>query len=81
MKCRFEHDEDCCNIGSPQYMCKCKHDICHSAVPMSRGDVIRSMDNLQMSKRLINMIADLCEDGVPSEEYALHWFEMPAEEA
>ena len=24
MKCKFEHDGDCCNCGSPQYMCKCK---------------------------------------------------------
>lgn len=38
MKCKYEHDGDCCNCGSPQYMCKCKPKICHSVVPMSNAD-------------------------------------------
>lgn len=29
MKCKYEYDGDCCNCGSPQYMCKCKPKICH----------------------------------------------------
>lgn len=28
MKCKFEHDGDCCNCASQQYMCKCKPKIC-----------------------------------------------------
>lgn len=48
--------------------------------PKTRGDVIRSMSDEAMSKDLINMIMDLCEDGIPSEEYALDWFRKPVEE-
>lgn len=43
MKCKFEHDEDCCNCGSPQYMCKCKPMTCGCAVPMTNADRINSM--------------------------------------
>lgn len=49
MKCKFEHDCDCCNSGSPQYMCKCKPDICHSEVPMTNGDYIRSMSDEELA--------------------------------
>lgn len=80
MKCKFEHDEDCCNSGSPQYMCKCKPDVCHSAVLMTNADRIRAMSDEQMAKDLINMIMELCEDGVPCEEFALDWLRQPAEE-
>lgn len=48
--------------------------------PKTKGDVIRSMSDEQMSKDLINMIMELCEDGVPCEEFALNWFRQPAEE-
>lgn len=46
----------------------------------TRGDRIRSMTNEQMAKDLINMIAELCEDGVPCYEFALEWFNRTAEE-
>lgn len=53
MKCKFEHDEDCCNSGSPQYMCKCKPDVCHSAVPMTNGDCIRSMSDEELASSIV----------------------------
>lgn len=49
MKCKFEHDGDCCNSGSTQYMCKCKPDVCHSAVPMSNADCIRAMSDEELA--------------------------------
>lgn len=49
MKCRFEHDEDCCNSDSPQYMCKCKPSVCHSAVPMTNADRIRAMSDQELA--------------------------------
>ena len=55
MKCKFEHDEDCCNSGSPQYMCKCKPDVCHSAVPMTNADRIRSMSDEELAKYFAEM--------------------------
>ena len=51
MKCKFEHDEDCCNSGSPQYMCKCKPDVCHSAVPMTNAERIDGLDELDPRMR------------------------------
>lgn len=52
MKCRFEHDEDCCNSDSPQYMCKCKPDVCHSVVPMTNADCIRAMTDEELAEML-----------------------------
>lgn len=52
MKCKFEHDGDCCNSGSPQYMCKCKPDVCHSAVPMTNGDRIRAMGDEELAEHI-----------------------------
>ena len=37
MKCKFEHDEDCCNCGSPQYMAKCRPFLCGCAVPITKA--------------------------------------------
>ena len=46
----------------------------------TKADRIRSMTDEQMAKELIDMIADLCEDGVPCYDLALEWFRKPAEE-
>lgn len=46
----------------------------------TRADRIRAMSDEQMAKDLINMIAELCEDGMPCEEYTLRWLRQPAEE-
>ena len=46
----------------------------------TNADRIRAMSDEQMAKDLINMIMELCEDGVPCEEFALDWFRRPAEE-
>lgn len=53
MKCRFEHDGDCCNSGSPQYMCKCKPDVCHSAVSMTNADRLRAMTDEELEDQLV----------------------------
>lgn len=45
----FEHDGDCCNCGSPQYMCKCKPGTCGSAVPMTNADRIRTMSDEELA--------------------------------
>lgn len=48
MKCEFEHNGGCCNSESPQFMFRCKPDVCHSAVPMTNGDRIRSMNEMRL---------------------------------
>ena len=82
MKCKFEQDGDCCNCGSPQYMCKCKPDVCGSAVPMTNADRIRAMPDEELarqfgaqcpktSKRVCDKRCHLCW---------LEWLQQPAEE-
>ena len=88
MKCKFEHDEDCCNRGSPQYMCKCKPDICHSAVPMTNADRIRSMSDEELAEWLCSlMTAECCDQRCPARDICnlgdnglVKWMKQPAEE-
>ena len=58
MMCKFEHDGDCCNCGSPQYMCKCKPNICGSVVPITNADRIRAMSDEELAAVLCT--ADFC---------------------
>ncbi len=51
--CKFQHDGDCCNCGSPQYMCKCKPDICNSVVPITNADRIRKMSDEELEDQLV----------------------------
>ena len=44
MKCKFEHDGDCCNCGATQYMCKCKQP-CDTIIPQTNADRIRAMSD------------------------------------
>lgn len=94
MKCRFEHDDDCCNSGSPQYMCKCKPDICHSSVPMTNADKIRAMSDEELADQLAIRIDGLEEFRLylsaptgklllPKSEavwVTLEWLRQPAED-
>lgn len=77
MKCRFEHDEDCCNSGSTQYMCKCKPDICGSSVPMTNADRIRAMSD----EDLAGMFAEFAEENPSDDANAWYeWLTKPAED-
>ncbi len=80
MKCKFEHDGDCCNCGSQQYMCKCKPKICGSIVPITNADRIRAMSDEEMETELLPLFEELCEDGIPSTDYMRFWLRQPAEE-
>lgn len=88
MKCKFEHDEDCCNSGSPQYMCKCKPDICYSAVPMTNADRIRAMSDDELAKWICSiMTAECCDQRCPGRDICtfgdnglIKWMKQPADE-
>lgn len=80
MKCKFEHDGDCCNCGSQQYMCKCKPKICGSIVPITNADRIRAMSDEELETELLPLFEELCEDGIPSTDYMRFWLRQPAEE-
>lgn len=62
MKCKFEHDGDCCNCGSQQYMCKCKPKICGSIVPITNADRIRAMSDEELANAMCrNPIFTVCD--------------------
>ena len=75
MKCKFEHDGDCCNCVSQQYMCKCKPKICGSIVPITNADRIRAMSDEELAHLL-------CFEGWQMSEVqeCLAWLQQPAEE-
>ena len=83
MKCKFEHGGDCCNSGSPQYMCKCKPDVCGSAVPMTYADCIRGMSDEELAEFICG--STYCQDCPHCGECdnnggLLNWLQQPAEE-
>ena len=83
MKCKFEHGGDCCNSGSPQYMCKCKPDVCGSAVPMTNADCIRGMSDEELAEFICG--STYCQDCPHCGECdnngdLLNWLQQPAEE-
>lgn len=85
MKCKFEHDGDCCNSGAKQYMCKCKKP-CDTIIPITNADRIRAMSD----EELANIMAgtpickerymDCLKDGRDCEPCLLEWLKQPAEE-
>lgn len=86
MMCKFEHDGDCCNCGSPQYMCKCKPKLCGSLVPMTNADRIRAMSDEELARELA-LIAEWdrkqlqkAKSGPGLVEFMEHWLQQPAEE-
>ena len=58
MKCKYEHDEDCCYSCADQYMCKCKKP-CEFIWPLSNADHIRAMSDEELADLLCT--ADWCE--------------------
>ena len=91
MKCKFEHDDDCCNSGSPQYMCKCKPDVCNSTVPMTNADRIRSMSDEELAEWLTYPVCAYADcykkcpalpenDRAKCDENILEWLQRPAKE-
>lgn len=40
---------------------------------ITNADRIRSMSDEEMAKELIEMIMELCEDGIPSYDFTLEW--------
>ena len=75
MKCKFEHDGDCCNCGSQQYMCKCKPKICGSIVPITNADRIRAMSDEELAKWLEYEGGGVCAEVCGW----MNWLQQPAE--
>lgn len=88
MMCKFEHDGDCCNCGSPQYMCKCKPNICGSVVPITNADRIRAMSDEELAEWICSlMTAECCDQRCPARDICnlgdnglVKWMKQPAED-
>ena len=86
MKCRFEHDEDCCNSGATQYMCKCKQP-CDTIVPVTNADRIRDMTDDELCEFFSKCeFCNICPEGCDNCTYhgdcdkrLLDWLQQPAE--
>ena len=94
MKCKFEHDGDCCNSGAKQYMCKCKQP-CEFLDPLTNADRIRTMSDEELATYLhdIGWDCHLCAEhrrldnehllrGEKCDEkcveHCLEWLQQPA---
>ena len=75
MKCKYEHDDDCCNAGADQYMCKCKKP-CEFIWPLSNADHIRSMTDEELAKLLLDGCrGSKCEDQPENEWGSVNCFQ------
>lgn len=45
----------------------------------SRVENMQKMEIEELAQYIVDMIADLCEDGLPSVEYVRDWLKQPAE--
>ena len=87
MKCRFEHDGDCCNSGATQYMCKCKQP-CDAIISITNADRIRAMSDEELAEWLtLFVLATLDASGVSHDDFVdrerermLAYLKQPAEE-
>ena len=86
MKCRFEHDGDCCNSGATQYMCKCKKP-CDTIMPITNADRIRAMTDDELNDLFREIYDAGREDDVAYEwgqrtnsfEWTMEWLQQPCE--
>lgn len=75
----FEKDGKCRKFSDNTAVSYCVMGPCPEQKP-SNADRIRAMSDEDMATELINTIFDLCEDGVPGEDYVLNWLRQPVEE-
>lgn len=82
MKCKYEHDGDCCNAGADQYMCKCKKP-CEFIWTLSNADHIRSMSDEELASEIMcpySIEPDLCNSVKTCNECCLEWLKQPYKE-
>ena len=52
---------------------------CKGYTPMTNADRIRAMSDEKLATDLLDIFQDICEDGVPSKEWMMHWLKQPVE--
>lgn len=69
-KCKHNYKPSTCEPKCNR-MCDGESDF----EPMTNADRIRSMSDSEMARDLLPMIEEVCEDGVPCEEWFLEWLQ------
>ena len=79
MKCKFEHDGNCCNSGAKQYMHKCQKP-CDAIIQMTNAQKIRSMSDEDLKEFICSVLqCEFCKfEGWGGCEL-LDWLQQPAE--
>ena len=88
MKCKFEHDNTCCNSGSWRFKDTCCPEVCGHAIPMSHGDVFRTSSDEDLARFLFSAVSImdcprrvkfLNEGGLSYQDAWLKWLQEPCE--
>ena len=86
MKCKFEHDNTCCNSGTFRFKDTCDPENCNYCAPMSRGDVFRTSSDEELAEFLSVVMGimdcprrvwDLNEGGLSYQDAWLKWLQEP----
>ena len=72
MKCKYEHDGDCCHAGADQYMCKCKKP-CEFLWALSNADHIRSMSDEELAKWITEFMNEVLQANNMADEFELDY--------
>ena len=86
MKCKFEHDNTCCNSGTFRFKDICDPENCDYCAPMSHGDVFRASSNEELA-RFLSSVVNIIEcpervwilynDGLLYKDAWMKWLQEP----
>ena len=57
MKCKFEHDNTCCNSGTFRFKDTCDMENCGHCAPMSHSDAFRTSSNEELARFLSSTVS------------------------
>ena len=88
MKCKFEHDNTCCNSGTFRFKDTCDPENCNYRAPISHGDAFRASSDEDLARFLSSVVSimdcprrvwDLNEGGLSYQDAWLKWLKEPCE--
>ena len=86
MKCKFEHDNTCCNSGTFRFKDTCDPENCDYCAPMSHGDVFRTSSDEDLARFLSSTVSVmdcprrvrfLNEGGLSYQDAWMEWLQEP----
>ena len=88
MKCKFEHDNTCCNSGTFRFKDTCDTENCDYCAPMSHGDAFRTNSDEDLARFLSSVVNIIeCPErvwvlynyGLSYKDAWLKWLQEPCE--